>query len=278
MQSPEFIKRLRNKLNIQTLRPMNWDPIDVETRTDQDTLAKLYHHVEANWSQLGRTEPYFSVLTDKKFKSANVAKSIDQFYMSAALDILNLEKTLSRNKIDLCSFETCLEFGCGLGRVTTKLAKLFPHVTAADISAPHLEIAQRVLRDKSIDNVHLIHLSSISRLHELPSFDLFYSLIVLQHNPPPVIGYILRSLLPRLRKGGVAYFQIPTYAQGYRFSTREYLTHSINTPGIEMHVFPQRDLFELAADLDFEVLEVREDGATGSANWLSNTFLLRRRP
>jgi hypothetical protein len=47
----------------------------------------------------------------------------------------------------------------------------------------------------------------------LPKVDAVVTLIVLQHNPPPVIKLILRSLLDALKQGGVAYFQLLTYSE-----------------------------------------------------------------
>jgi hypothetical protein len=64
-------------------------------------------------------------------------------------------------------------------------------------------------------NIRLIALGDLPAAFE--PCDAFYSKIVLQHNPPPLIGYLLRTLIRSLRRGGVGVFQVPTFYAGYRF-------------------------------------------------------------
>jgi hypothetical protein len=109
-------------------------------------------------------------------------------------------------------------------------------------------------------------------------WDLWFSRIVLQHNPPPVIAWLLRTAFDHLAPGGVAIFQVPTHCVGYRFDLRSYLARE-GDPAMEMHVLPQPAVFALAAEAGLRVLEVREDTHLVSSNtstWLSNMFVLRR--
>jgi hypothetical protein len=43
---------------------------------------------------------------------------------------------------------------------------------------------------------------------------------------------------------------------------------------MEMHVFPQRELFELIKEQGCRVVEVREDNYVGSRNMISNSILV----
>jgi hypothetical protein len=107
--------------------------------------------------------------------------------------------------------------------------------------------------------------------------DVIYSIITLQHNPPPVMTWMLSSLLSRLRIGGVAYVQIPTYKNGYLFEAERYLS-SEPPDTLEMHYLPQPDIFRLIADANCVCLEVREDGMVADEDKsLSNTFLVQKR-
>ena len=99
---------------------------------------------------------------------------------------------------------------------------------------------------------------------------------MLQHNPPPVIASILDKLLGRLRPGGIAFFQVPTFQPGYRFSVADYLADSESGKRMEMHVLPQPYVFQIGLRNDCEPVEVSPDSLTGS-NFTSNTFLLRKR-
>ncbi len=106
--------------------------------------------------------------------------------------------------------------------------------------------------------------------------DLFYSKIVLQHNPPPVMAVLLKNLLAALSPGGIGFFQIPVFKVGYSFLIEKYLQED-NQTNMEMHFFPQADLLQLVADAGCRVCELFEDDAIGNtASMLSNTLLVQK--
>jgi len=256
------------------LKPLDWDANRIETEVDNDTLELLYTHVEQVWSNLGAAEPHFSVLTNQKFKPGKFKQHAAEFYASGSGSLRVFQKTLQRNLINITQFRDCFELGCGVGRVTLKLAEIFPKVIAADVSAPYLELARKALTSSAQDVVEFRKLESIKSLDLLPNFDVFYSVIVLQHNPPPVIGVVLKKIFSKLRDGGIAYFQVPTYALGYRFDCKTYLQEFMVKNRMEMHVFPQHELFELIREQGCRVVEVREDNFVGSRNMISNSILV----
>jgi len=111
----------------------------------------------------------------------------------------------------------------------------------------------------------------------LPQVDVIYSIIVLQHNPPPVIDRILGTFARILKPGGIAYFQVPTYVQGYSFDLGEYLESKVGTPSMEMHVYPQDRVFRRFAEYNAVPVAVVEDDATAMhAFGRSNTFLFAK--
>ena len=103
----------------------------------------------------------------------------------------------------------CIEFGCGVGRVSVPLASLFKRVHALDISKTHLAMAERRASEAGVNNVEFI-LVDREILGSLPSADSVYSRLVLQHNPPPIIALLLQCLLKTLKVGEIAIIQIPT--------------------------------------------------------------------
>jgi SAM-dependent methyltransferase len=152
---------------------------------------------------------------------------------------------------------------------------MFSHVFAADISAAHLKAAQEAMRERGKANVSFLLSDDIASYESFPRFDVFFSIIVLQHNPPPLITHILRTLLQKLNPGGVAYFQVPTYHAAYRFKADEYLARELQFGVPEMHVLPQPHLFELLSELGCKMVESREDMVAGSG-WLSNRLLVQK--
>ena len=255
--------------------PLDVPAIEVEVTVEPDLAATLLAHVEQTWNQLGQEQPHWSVLSADQFKPDRIAEHEDDFYASGAADTNMLLAVLRRNGFAPERFARVLEYGCGLGRVTAHLASAFPAVIACDISQSHLLQAKQTLARTGTTNAEF-RLVSLPEFGMHNSFDLWFSRIVLQHNPPPVIAMILGRALACLAPGGLAVFQVPTYAIGYRFRANEYL-RSIGQKGeIEMHVLPQRAVLQVAQQAGCVLLELREDihSAGHPAIWLSNLFVI----
>ncbi len=281
-QSAEFKAKLAQgagragAASLVTRKPLEWAPIHVQVAVSDEDLKAMVRHVEASWEELGRLEPHWSVLTHDKFRAATIGENEEAFYASGEFGANALRASASRYGVALEAYRDCFELGCGVGRVTRWLSPMFPRVLACDISAPHLELCSETMERYSCSNVKLLKLRALADLADLAEFDVFFSLIVLQHNPPPVIAYMLKTILGKLRPGGIGYFQVPTYSVGYKFD-RNYLPGLKNTASIEMHVLPQNALFELIQECGCQLIEVREDGWTGAPTMISNSVLVRKR-
>jgi SAM-dependent methyltransferase len=158
----------------------------------------------------------------------------------------------------------CLELGCGVGRVTGFLAKRFDHVIAFDISQGNLDLAREHLSESGIRNVDLVLLRDLADIEQNKNFDFFYSVIVLQHNPPPVIAKLLRIIMAKLNSGGGFLFQIPTHLKGYEFIVEKYLlSHDPVGNGFEMHALPMHNVLEIIQGAGGCLKEVLADNWTG---------------
>jgi len=249
-------------------------PMLIEEVSD---LKPLFSHIQRVWENLGDTEPYWSVLSADQFKPSEIEITRSEFYQSGFANVETFFKTLDRNSIDTHSLKTCLEYGCGLGRVTYWLAKRFDSVIGYDISRAHLQLAKQYLEQAGIQNVSLYNVSRPQDIGNFPKVDVVYSVIVLQHNPPPIIRVIIRELIRALNPGGIAFFQVPTYRLGYKFLLQEYLAGEATRGEIEMHVLPQHDIFDIARKEHTRVVEVLEDAWTGLRNGeRSNTFVIQK--
>ena len=277
----KIIDRFRKSLNkeVQTQAPArlsgNEPPMQIEVATD---LNELFFHIKGAWECLGENEPYWSVWTNEKFKRSNVnQENRTEFYQSGRHCVVTLFKTLERNGIDFKSFRSCLDYGVGLGRVTQWLAQKFEIVLGYDISKPHLEITRDRLTELGIQNVTLHHIGNPQEIENLPKVDVVYSMIVLQHNPPPIIGLMIREMIRALNPGGIAFFQVPTYREGYTFRLKAYL-NSVATQGrMEMHVLPQSTILEIVRKENGRVIEILEDGHNGRRpGERSNTFVIQK--
>lgn len=276
MSSAEYRERIVN-----SARPSlngHEPPMQIEHVDNPAEVARLLDHIARTWTRFGDTEPHFSVITDEKFKAARIDDTIEAFNASGKDGVARLDAALARAGVGARNDATCLELGCGVGRVTAWLARRCARVIATDISSSHLALARAHLDAQQANNVEFHRLAAVNTLDALPAFDLFFSVIVLQHNPPPVILAILERVFARLQPGGIAYFQVPTYRAGYRFVLEEYLREDVGKSEMEMHVLPQSVIMQAAARHGLELLEVIEDPYTGMRpGEVSNTFLLRKR-
>ncbi len=252
-------------------------PIEVEWQVDATTAAALLAHIGATWTRLGTERPHWSVLGAEHYLPERIAATGEQFFQSGRADRDKLLAVLRRLGHAPGEFPVLFEFGCGLARVTPFLAESFARVVACDISASHLALARERMAAGPA-NVTL-HAATPGDFGMAEGFDLWLSHLVLQHNPPPVMAMVLRRALSLLNPGGIAHFQLPTYARGYRFSAADYLAGLKPGAGeIEMHVLPQPVIFEIAAQCGCEPLEVWHDHSAGAPGvWVSSVVTLRKR-
>jgi SAM-dependent methyltransferase len=253
--------------------------MEVELNLSDQELDRLWDHVSAVWTELGNADPFWSVLTNERYKRANLTDDaiIEEFYATGSWDFSYLKAYLDRAELTLTPDMVVAEYGCGVGRVTPFFARAAGSVLAFDISLPHLHAARNRLDRESISNVELVHVEGRGTLNKLSNIDLFYSVIVLQHNPPPIILGILDAAFSGLTAGGIAFFQVPTYAKGYDFKLSEYLMSEALRKSMEMHFVPQTEILRLGKKHGLELLEIRSDDLIGNySDWLSNTFLMRK--
>ena len=251
-------------------------PIAVDVNVTDAQLDAMLGHVIKTWSRLGVEEPYWSVISSDEFRTRE-KPSRAEFYALGESDRDELLATLRRNQIELSSLRTCLELGCGVGRTTWQLAQVFDRVYGFDVSEPHLSLAKDWCALNKVVNVEFSQGSSTNALETLPSVDVVYSTIVLQHNPPPVMASMLSSALRCLNPGGVAVVQLPTYDRNYSFDVEQYLAFAQTNTAIEMHVLPQAEVFRVVEAEGCRTMEVFEDSWTGLApKTTSNTFVIQR--
>jgi SAM-dependent methyltransferase len=257
---------------------LNLPPAAVETEATPEQLAAMLARIGTYWAGVGAVAPHWSVLVDERFRPERIGDVEAHFYKTGAHDAALFRSALARHGISPAQLPRCVEFGCGVGRVSVHLAGLFRRVTACDISPPHLALAQAACAARGLTRV-LTHHTTLEAPMPQGRWEAWFSAITLQHNPPPVMRHLLGLGLAGLMKGGVAMFQLPSFIAGYRFAVAEYLD-AAKPPYMEMHALPQAAVFATIAQAGCEVLEVREqpnafgaDGGEGLSNW----FLARRR-
>ena len=253
---------------------------NIEVDVSDADMEQLLARVRKVWSSHGEQEPYWSVLTGEKYRKSAISDSdVQEFYASGAPIVDLFEANCRKNGIAPQSDWTILDFGCGMGRVGEHFAHRYKSYIGVDISADHLRFAETRFMQLRSSGVRL----GDCRFFLLPDYlddnrtqyDVFFSFIVLQHNPPPLIRYLLAHCLSRVRKGGVAFFQLPNYIHDYAFSVANYLSGTERHGPMEMHPLPQPYVFDLLARHSFQVLTALPHESIGPAG-LSLVYLARR--
>jgi SAM-dependent methyltransferase len=281
LKSPEFISQMNELLEqpkvIRHRHPFHLPLIPVETEVTNEILFEMFIRIREEWEFLGKNEPFWSVVTQPKYYKNEFNQHREQFYQSGNHATQLFLTAMRRCGLNPKDYQTCLEIGCGVGRVTAHLASYFEKVIAVDISQFHLDYAKNYFQEKNIHNIVMELWSSPERIEHMTKVDAIHSLITFQHNPPPVMAWMLKVTLDNLNPGGVAFIQIPTYKSGYLFEIQRYL-NSPKQNSMEMHFLPQPIVFKLIGQANCSVLEVREDAMVGSEDkMLSNTFVIQKR-
>jgi tetratricopeptide (TPR) repeat protein len=272
IERADILHRLGTPEPLPSLLP----PLEIETSSEPDALRRMWDFIRSAWEDLGEKRAFHSVITYDRFLPDRLKESEQEFWESgqteAASVVAKLETVSSMEMADA----VLLEYGCGVGRVTVPLAKFVKRVVAYDISEPHLTLARKHATQFRQANVDAILMGGLDT--EFERCDLFYSRIVLQHNPPPIIGHIVKKLIRALRPGGIGLFQVPTYGLGYRFIVNDYL-EAPKILDMETHCFPQAELFSLIAGEGAHILEIREDNSVGRTDlYVSNVLLVTKAP
>jgi SAM-dependent methyltransferase len=162
-----------------------------ETTTDKD------------WEYFGKTDPYWAVLTEERFRQANLdAAALTEFFASGERYVAWVLGKVRAHLDSNFKPARALDFGCGVGRLALSLASECEFVVGADVSESMLGQARLHAAQREISNLSLVRaddkLSGIGG-----SFDLINSYIVFQHIPSERGQRLFQALVDRLNIGGV---------------------------------------------------------------------------
>jgi SAM-dependent methyltransferase len=160
---------------------------------------------ERDWDELAELDPYWAILSRPGKRYGRWDR--DEFFATGkaeAAALMSRAGELGHPR----GHRRALDFGCGVGRVTSGLSTYFDECVGLDIS-------ENMVRAAKAANEHIIFVvNRPGTLAGLPDgdFDLVYSLYVLQHLPGRAavedhIGELCRLVGP----GGLLAFQLPSH-------------------------------------------------------------------
>ncbi|MDP8979312.1 MAG: methyltransferase domain-containing protein [Acidobacteriota bacterium] len=171
---------------------------------DEITIQQQLEKMRSDWDQRARDNARYYVATGTK------EWTDEDFFASG-------ERTVAEEILtdmgNICQGKApgemrVLEIGCGAGRVTRALAKLFGEVHAVDVSGEMVKLASAALAAFPKAHVYQNNGTDLTVVPEL-SFDFAFSSIVFQHIPSrEVIENYVREVNRLLRPGALFKFQV----------------------------------------------------------------------
>ncbi len=162
------------------------------------------------WEDWARADPLWAILSDPTKTQRRWDR--DAFFSTGREEVEAVMADLESRGIQV-KRGRCLDFGCGVGRLTQALAEFFEVCDGVDISPTMLLKAQEfnIFPDRCF-----YRLNDKPDLSIYPgrSFDFIYSNIVLQHIKPHLSERYVREFVRLLTDGGVAMFQVPSVFLG----------------------------------------------------------------
>lgn len=116
------------------------------------------------------------------------------------------------------------------------------------------------MEQAGISKVETMLLDSPETILRIAPFDFFFSLIVLQHNPPPIQKILIENALLKI-KGGGCLFQTPDLLPNYTFSAKEFLKSDQQV--VDVHCLPKPVVMKLIHDHGLTVRDIQMDSWLG---------------
>jgi SAM-dependent methyltransferase len=131
----------------------------------------------------------------------------------------------------------CIDYGCGIGRITKHFKKYAKRMIGLDICKEFIEKA------KAIDSCEYY---TTDEFKEEEVADIVFSVSVLQHNDEPNRKEIMQRIHSLLKPGGICYVTFPYDWRG-----------SVYTETPFLHRFSPEEVMALASDFKYKFIELR---------------------
>ena len=159
-----------------------------------------------DWERLGEADPMWAILSDPDL--AGNRWDPEAFFSTGVREVEQNLRHLHALGLDV-ERDRCLDFGCGIGRLTQALCDHFDRGDGVDVAASMVQRARSLNRCGARCQYHVNQRGDL-RLFEDAEFTFVLSLITLQHIEPLHSKRYLAEFMRVLRPGGVALFQIPS--------------------------------------------------------------------
>ena len=170
---------------------------------------RRFRSLARSWEGLGRTDPLFGILSDPAKWGGKW--DADEFFASGRAHVEKLLRSLNDARASF-KRDTCLDFGCGVGRLTVPLSGSFNRTIGVDIARSMIDRARRY-HATSTQCEFLVNRGLDLRQFPDATFDFVHSCLVLQHIPPDISMRYITEFFRVCKPGGLVVFQLPSEAR-----------------------------------------------------------------
>jgi ubiquinone/menaquinone biosynthesis C-methylase UbiE len=247
-------------------------------------VTELKSNVE--WKQWGKEDPLYGVAAwAGKQKDGESPWTDEEFFALGESDWKDFASHWQHYGL---SRESCLEIGCGAGRITKQLAGYFKRVHAVDVSPDIIAYAQKAI---PLENVEFFVIDGLHLPQGDEAVSAIFTTIVLQHLDKKEIGYdYFREFYRVLQAGGTIMIGLPLYQfpaetrlAGAIFSityalrcwlgdVKASLKRSLGMKTMRGTRYPISSLRQFLTGLGFKNIEVRMFPVTSNGSYDSFVF------
>ena len=177
----------------------------------------------------------------KKFDEA--AKDWDE--KPARIDLARDVALTIFDHIPLGKWMRVLEYGCGTGLLTLRLAERVKEIWAVDSSKGMLEVLETKVKNQAVDNVHPVFGDFTKEVSFSDRFDLIVSSMTLHHIKD--VTSLLETFYLLLNPGG--------FLAVADLEKEDGSFHDKNAPGVMHHGFDKAELSSVLSELGFSNIE-----------------------
>ncbi len=238
--------------------------------------------IKENWETIGEKDPLWGILTDPNKRGNKWNEK--EFFQTGVSEIESTFAYIKQKNIEINS-KKCLDFGCGVGRLTFPLGKYFDSVIGVDISSSMIKKANQY---NQLENVEFIcNQEGNLKLFEDNQFSVIYSKIVLQHINPRNSRKYIKEFIRILQPGGILIFQLPHKSNNIKYRIKSYIFK--NSPEFlkrkyikyrtgseyyfDMYAIKKKKVVKFLQSLNTSILDIRE---RSNERWVSVDYIVKK--
>ncbi|MDA9764685.1 MAG: class I SAM-dependent methyltransferase [Opitutales bacterium] len=230
-------------------------------------ISSAFKEVESLYEDLGKKQAFWAAMTYPEYLDD---QNEDAFFESGKAEVDAQIHRLSELNFSV-NKGRCLDFGCGVGRLTNALAQHFEEAVGVDVSSTMIDRANEIKRASNTAFV----LNKREDLAQLKSdtFDFVYSNKTIQHIPYPASKNYIKDFFRALKPGGLAVFLVHdckhteegslqfNFAKWYREKARPFVKRLRGKPPVQIHPISKTNIEKFVHDAGGEILHCETDNS-----------------